>query len=264
MEYRERKPGGAMARFVKTFWMLVDGSPAGDEQRVVPDGRPELIFNLGSPFEGRKGEAWIRQPQSFIAGQITQPLLLRPTGPAHIVGVRFHPQGASEMLGMPLAEFTDATVTLDDFSPALHSTLQRLGEAKHENPLAVMAELLAEFCPVENDRRITSAVSEFESSAGMAEVSDVAERVGMSSRQLQRRFRDAVGISPKLFSRMQRFQRVFRAMEPGLTEKSPMDWVDVAVDCGYYDQAHLIRDFREFTGTTPVSVFSNTAGSLSG
>jgi len=250
MQYRELKPGGAMARFVKTFWMLEDSSPNGDEQRIVPDGRPELIFNLGAPFESCKDGAWTRQPQSFLAGQITRPLLLRSAGAAHILGVRFHPHGASDLLGMPLTEFTDQVVPLEDFSPDLHRTLQRLGELEKGDPLEAIAGLLAQLCQHEDDdRRMKSAVAQFESSAGLAEVREVASKVGMSPRQLQRCFRERVGISPKLFPRMQRFQRVFQAMEPG-----PAGWVEVAVDCGYYDQAHLIRDFREFAGKPPTAL----------
>src|SRR6185436_21146188 len=74
----------------------------------------------------------------------------------------------------------------------------------------------------------------------------VARWLGISTRQLERRFKDRVGISPKLFSRMQRFQRVFRAIGGGRP-----DWARVAVECGYHDQAHLIRDFRDFAGETP-------------
>ena len=78
----------------------------------------------------------------------------------------------------------------------------------------------------------------------------MANRLGLSSRQFERRFRNVVGIPPKLFSRMQRFQRVFQTME------DRANWVDAAVSCGYYDQAHLIRDFRQFSGTTPTALLA--------
>ena len=81
----------------------------------------------------------------------------------------------------------------------------------------------------------------------------------MSTRHLERRFLDRVGLTPKLFSRMRRFQSVFAAIEDG-----DANWAAAASACGYYDQAHLIRDFREFTGKTPMSVFSNTDAGLPG
>ena len=100
-------------------------------------------------------------------------------------------------------------------------------------------------------RNKIKAVAEFEQAGGLLGVRHLADRIGLSSRQFERRFRSAVGISPKLFCRMQRFQRVFPAME-----NTQSQWVDAAVNCGYYDQAHLIRDFREFSGTTPTALLT--------
>ena len=96
---------------------------------------------------------------------------------------------------------------------------------------------------------ISYAVKSIDRTNGLVSIENLAERVGWSTRQLQRRFKSAVGISPKLFSRMRRFQRVFCAMENVAT-----GWANAAVDSGYYDQAHLIRDFRDFTGQTPTAL----------
>jgi AraC-like DNA-binding protein len=259
MEYRELKPAGALNRYIQCFWMLEDPAPSAEAQRIVPDGRPELIFNLGQSFESEGAGGWQRQPQSFVAGQITRPLLIRARGPAKIVGIRFHPHGACRVLGVPLHELTDSVVTLDAISADLHRRMQRIGELSEAGDgqtadcLATLATLMAEMAQ-EGDgegQQISAAVAAFESTAGAAEVAEVADHVGLSPRQLQRRFREAVGISPKLFSRMQRFQRVFQAMEA-----QALDWVDTAIECGYYDQAHLIRDFREFSGKAPTALLA--------
>src|SRR5262249_45351761 len=98
---------------------------------------------------------------------------------------------------------------------------------------------------------ITKIVQHFEITGSRISVSATARHAGLSMRQFERRFREAVGISPKLFSRMQRFQHVFHALEGPHT-----DWVTEAIRCGYFDQAHLIRDFREFTGATPTALLS--------
>jgi transcriptional regulator GlxA family with amidase domain len=82
-------------------------------------------------------------------------------------------------------------------------------------------------------------------------VGALADRAGLSARQFERRFRQAVGIPPKLFSRMQRFQRVFPALA-----SAGGRWADAAMRCGYYDQAHLIRDFREFAGKPPAALLA--------
>ena len=255
MEYREIKPNAAASRFIKCYWLLEDDSPAagGDVQRIIPDGRTELIFNLGQPFASDQGGVWKIQPQSFIAGQITGPLLLRSEGPAKILGIRFHPHGAAQVLGMTVRELTDAAVALDDISPRLYQRFARLGDLSPSQGLAALDNIVNE-CTREHDEEdvvVSTAVEAFERVGGLMSIEDMADHVGLSQRQFQRRFLDAVGILPKLFCRMQRFQRVFRAME-----SSHVDWVNAAISCGYYDQAHLIRDFREFSGKTPTTLLA--------
>src|SRR5262249_39065483 len=95
-----------------------------------------------------------------------------------------------------------------------------------------------------------AAVSQILSSGGVIETSELAFRMGLSTRQLQRKFKTEVGIGPKLLARIQRFQRVFWALE------SSRNWVHVAFQCGYYDQAHLIRDFRDFSGAAPAALLA--------
>ena len=82
-------------------------------------------------------------------------------------------------------------------------------------------------------------------------IDELAGRLGLSGRQLELRFKERVGIGPKLLARMVRFQRIFQALEARASRR----WGRVAAECGYYDQAHLIRDFRQFTGQTPAAFF---------
>jgi transcriptional regulator GlxA family with amidase domain len=98
---------------------------------------------------------------------------------------------------------------------------------------------------------LSAVVNEVETS-GFLSVGEMADRAALSPRQFERRFRQAVGIPPKLFSRMQRFQRVFGALEGA-------GWADAAIECGYYDQAHLIRDFQEFAGKPPAALLAENS-----
>jgi hypothetical protein len=120
MHYREIRPEGPACEFVEGYWVLeCDASETGLVQRVVPDGTSELILNFAAPFESCQQRQWRRQPRLFLAGQITGPLLLRPTGRARMLGVRFTPHGAGRMLGMPMPETTGRIVDLDDLAPGL-------------------------------------------------------------------------------------------------------------------------------------------------
>jgi AraC-like DNA-binding protein len=252
MNYRQIRPSAAVGRYVEFYWILEDRVAASGVQRIVPDGRSGLILNFASPFESHSNGAWRRQPECFFIGQITGPLLLRPSGPAGMLGVQFRPHGAAQLLGMPIDELTDSAIALEDLSRRLFRELERLRE------LPSLLEAVAALDPILRalaDRSrvdhssVSHVVTEIERTDGLISVKRAADRIGWSTRQLQRRFKEAVGISPKLFGRMLRFQGVLRAIDDPAS-----DWVDAAIRCGYYDQAHLIRDCREFSGKTPTAL----------
>jgi AraC-like DNA-binding protein len=260
MRYQEIKPNAAAARFVRCYWMLEDDAPGSGIQRIVPDGRAELILNLGQPYESQQEGTWKPQPQCFFFGQITGPLVLRPGAlgaPARMIGIRFHPHTAGRLLQIPMCELTDAAVPLDEISGRLYRELQDLeGHCSDGSPLGRFAALDRIVGALgkrvsDDDHVLGAAVRELESAVGSMSVGALAEQAGLSARQFERRFRQAVGIPPKLFSRMQRFQRVFPALE-----SADGGWVDAAMRCGYYDQAHLIRDFREFAGKPPAALLA--------
>ena len=255
MHYREIKPNASAARFVKCYWLLEDDAPLSSVQRVVPDGRAQLILNLGDPYEAQTNRGWQLQPQFFFIGQITSPLLIRATGPFRMIGINFYPHTASQLLKIPMCELTDtAAISLDDFSGQRFHEFNRIEELR--SPLEWFPALdgiihsLAE-CGVNDNGLLSVAVRKLEQAGGLMSIATVADHVGLSSRQFERRFTRAVGITPKLFCRIQRFQRVFPVLE-----NEPSGWADAAVRCGYYDQAHLIRDFREFAGKPPIALLA--------
>jgi AraC-like DNA-binding protein len=243
MRYRQIEPRGAVAQFVRAYWTLDDDDPSG-VHRIVPDGRSELILNLGQPYEAQRDDQWNPQPECFLIGQITGPLVLRAAGPVRIIGVTFHPHTAGQLLNVPMSELTDTSVAVGDVvSGALSRELRDIEKVEALDGVLLRLANRADG----EDRLLSAAVKE----GGQMSVEDMAHRAGLSTRQFERRFRQAVGISPKLFSRMQRFQRVFSALE-----ESGAKWADAAVECGYYDQAHLIRDFQEFAGKPPAALLA--------
>ena len=232
MQYREFDPGEDASRLIACYWVL-EGAASG-VQRVVPDGRAELILNLAQPFEALTNGTWQRQPQCFLAGQLTGPLMLRGAGQASIIGVRFRPGGVGQLLGMPVQELTAQTISADDLGLRGLGGLATLAEVER----AILRHERGASDPmVDESARLLSVLPDVAAAAGA---------LGVSTRQLERRFKARVGMSPKHFARIARFQRVFRAVEEG-----GASWVDAAAECGYYDQAHLIRDFRDLAGEAP-------------
>ena len=245
MRYQEIKPSAAAGRFVRCYWMLEDPAPGSGGQRIVPDGRAELILNLGQPYESRADGAWNPQPRCFLFGQITGPLVVRSAGPVRMIGIRFHPHTAGQLLKIPMCELTDTAVSVDDISGRSFRELRQLGEPRSLlKRIAALDRIVLALGKRAggDDALLSAAVKELETAGGSigvgGSVGVVADHTGLSARQFERRFRQAVGISPKLFSRMQRFQRVFPALE-----SADIGWADTAVRCGYYDQARACRIF---------------------
>jgi AraC-like DNA-binding protein len=221
-------------------------------QRVVPDGHPELILNFKQPFEAAfEGDRWHLQPRCFLAGQIDGPLLLRPNGPAKMLGIRFHPHGAAGVFGAPMQELSGRFTALADLSPPLARDLARALESPDPVSSAETAILAAK---TKADVLVAEAVRRITLARGASDLGALARELGLSVRQLERRFEAQVGLPPKLFCRLQRFNQVFRVLQ-----QQPSNWADTAVACGYYDQAHLIRDCKNFSGNTPAVLLADDA-----
>jgi len=244
MQYREFRPSEANRSFVDCYWTLELAGGSGAVQRVVPDGRPELILNFANPFEAFQDGQWRRQPVAFLSGQINGPLLLRPGGPARIVGVRFLPHGAARLFGQAMHELADQFAPLDELAPALARDIESA------NGLAALDHALARRASSPRVDLLIGEAVRLMMEPGAMDIGDVACTLGVSCRQLERRFLSEVGLTPKRFCRIQRFQQVFQAIGHGA------DWVRAAVECGYYDQAHLIRDCKDFSGETPSALLS--------
>jgi AraC-like DNA-binding protein len=251
VSYRQIQPAFPVSAFVQSYWLLEDNSPPQSSiQRIVPDGCPELILNLGRPFEGQKEGCWSSQPQFFFAGQITRPMFIRSNGAAKVLGVRFHPFGARRILKVPAHETTDLVLPLEDVAPELQRELRRLNELDSiTQQLAFVQQVLRESSLANQDGQVEAAVNRMIASPIVADLGQVAAFANLGLRQFQRRFKKEVGMSPKLFCRIQRFQRVFQALN--VPQSS---WVDAAMHCGYYDQSHLIRDFKDFSAETPAEL----------
>ncbi|MGE0129577.1 MAG: DUF6597 domain-containing transcriptional factor [Blastocatellales bacterium] len=259
MRYREFQVAPPLSKNVECIWALEGGnwreSPA--PERILPDGCVELILNLGAPFrEHKESGRCDLQPSRFVVGQMTQPVLISPTGPVQLLGIRFAPGGAMPFFSIPPGELTNTIAPLEDIATTLDREITgRVYEARglSEKARIVEALLLKQMhAKEERGASLQEAISEIVRNGGQISIDQLASDLGISGRQLERRFLSEVGIGPKLLCRILRFQQVFRAVE-----REDKNWARIAADCGYYDQAHLIRDFRQFAGQTPSVLFDS-------
>ncbi len=256
MEYSERRPHPDLAGLVRTYWWLSgQADPTGAADPALPDGSPELIVNLGDAWEQITADgSRTTQPRAFLVGQIIKPMVVRPTGRIALVAVRFEAHGAA-LVTDGIAALTDRwapLTSLRETSPratslrALPSALATAVGAQAQASVLddALRALLVSAPPV--DSLVGEAVRTIRASHGAAEIDGLARTLGVSVRTLQRRFAVATGISPKLLARIVRFQRVFAAWR-----EEPASLSRVALESGYYDQSHLVRDFRDFAGAPP-------------
>jgi AraC-like DNA-binding protein len=251
LRYRELRPRSPLHRFVECFWFVSGDGRGAPIQTIVPDGCPELIVHSGEPFRRGHGEPAERQPRAFLVGALTEALRVQPTARISTMGIRFRPSGLSAFLRVPQDELTDRTTPVDALWGAAGRELEaRMHEATGEVQRALIAEvfLLARLAAGPGpDLRVEAAVGHLLAERGQTRLAALAATAGLSERQLERRFRSAVGLGPKALARQVRLQEVYRR----LGEDVPSDWVDIALDSGYFDQAHLLRDFRELAGSPP-------------
>jgi AraC-like DNA-binding protein len=235
------RPGPPLADFVDVIWMWKGYSPPHARERLMPTGQLELIIMLGeSDCDG-----------SGLAGAQSQYFEIDTSRPFSVLGVHFKSGGAFPFFGMPAGEFQDQSVSLDavwgrdagcvfDQILAARTAAQRFRIVER----ALLQRSRGRLC---RHPAVRFALNAFDAAPATHRVSDIVDAVGMTPRQFIETFRAEVGLAPKLYWRIRRFQQVLAAIE----RIQDPDWSDVALACGYFDQAHFNHDFREFSGMTP-------------
>lgn len=258
IQFFEKTPTPPLALYIESFWRL---EGAGKKEKIFPDGRMEMVFNLSDPFRRYHTDGSTEiQPPALLVGQMRDHTVIEPTGRIHLFGIRFQPGGAFPFLQFALDGVTDKIQNLDAVWGRLAEELTaRLAGAGNFDSQVLDAErILMRRLHTDGDNKIAYAVQQIISSGGNLILDRLVSEISLSARQIERKFQERVGIGPKLLARLVRFQKVFRLLGP---EPNPR-WVEIALHCGYYDQAHFIRDFKEFTGEIPSSylVNENTLG----
>jgi AraC-like DNA-binding protein len=191
--------------------------------------------------------------RTSVIGTMTRALIVTTTGAVSLLGVRFRPGGLSGFCALNAAELTDAQVDLTNFWGQLaQETWHRLGETSPAERIGLLQKVLGARTNGGNqtDPFIHHCVTRIEAARGGLRIRDLERSTGLSARQLERKFARHLGISPKSFARVVRFKAVAGAA--AAANPDPPDWVRLAGDFGFADQPHLVREFKAFSGLTPV------------
>ncbi len=210
----------------------------------------ELILNFGANFAEHSPDGTARkQPARFLVGQMTGPVLIAPTGRVELMGIRFHPGGTFPFFRLPMHELTDTWVELGALSTTLERELTKGVDelvSMAQKVAAVQERLISQIRGTNKGSLSLDLAARMVARGGLVSLDELVADSGISGRQLERRFLQEVGLGPKLLSRILRFQQVFQAVE-----RDDVGWAPIAIECGYYDQSHLIRDFQQFARQSP-------------
>jgi AraC-like DNA-binding protein len=255
--YREHAPRADLKAFIVCTWTLEihgNGGERPHRQHVLPDGCSDIV--------------WLGDTPPIVVGPMTRPTLSTVTDATTITGVRFRPEAAARVFGVPANELADRKVALDELwnrsRYVVSAASERLWEQRTpagrigvvESLIASRREVIAPPEPT-----MLHAISQLMTGAGADQPVDIrglARHIGISERQLRRRFLTAAGYSPKMFQRIVRFQKLL-----ALAKRHPAARLgDAAHAAGYADQAHMTREVGEFAGVTPSALLGKVDSAL--
>lgn len=254
MSYYELQPISPLKHFVECVWVIDEPSglaPVGPVH-LLPDGRIECVFNLGDQIRiDHASQAQLSMPCSVLIGPMTKPISMQTQGIVSLVGIRFRAGGAFPFFRIPMKEICNRVIPLSQLGDlAAHSITEPLA-AQPDGPSRcrwliqwLTAHLGADHDFV-SDANIAAQI--IFHTQGTLPVEIVARRLRVSRRHLERQFQERIGQSPKSFAQVVRFSHLFDLVSQG----GAIHWGQAAAHCGYYDQAHLIQNFRRFAGITP-------------
>ena len=244
---RIHAPSAPLAPFVREF-MIVDVDEETTRLRL-----PEPGLVLGVRYRGWAGlvagERVTRLPEVSLAAMSATARQMRTSAGGGVVLARFHPGGAAQFFAQPLHELFGTTVALDELLPAgevdrIHARVSQAASDR-ERVAALQAFLLARLRPAPPDPLVMAAVRALQDARGGLPIRALARRLGTSQDPLEKRFRRAVGATPKQLATLLRLRHAIDRYRPDL----PL--ARLAADAGYFDQSHFNREFRAVTGAAP-------------
>ena len=256
MRYLELIPPPPLSEFVRTLWYCADYRPAHKRERLLPNGTMSIVICLAHerfpywPAGQSEGPAeW--KPAAVVAGAYSGYSVIDTSTMDELVGVQFHAGGAKSFLGAPADEFTNDDTPLEAVWGSQAGELRErlLAAASPEDKLRALESGLQRRLrqAVAARAEVSFALQAFQAAPNVVSVAEVTRKTGLSRRRFAQVFREEVGVTPKLYCRIRRFQQAIRQIGMG----TEVRWADVALDGGYFDQAHFVNEFRSFSGINP-------------
>lgn len=248
-------PQPPLSRFVENLW-LVEGHTADyTREKILPDGAIELIIDLDSEpkaiFDGEASASFRTVKKAWISGERTRYIVIGAARNQSMVGIRFRPGGAYPFFKFPISELSESVTELDLIWGSLVDEIrdELLEVATPEQRLPRLESFLLRQAKrsLESNRSVSFAIHQLQHSPQFLAIRDLANTIGITQKHLISQFEKVVGLRPKSFARVCKFQKVVNLLE----QQQALEWAAIASECGYYDQAHFIHEFQAFSGLNP-------------
>lgn len=254
MDYRTYEPHTDLKSLVSCYWTLeVPTQNEPQKQRIVPDGCIEMAFILGDDIKRYTSEnEFILQPRAMVLGQTIDPFYIEPTGFVKTLAIRFYPYGFANFVSEPIKNLVNKETPIKQLFGVETATdlEQKIIKAKNtEHRINIIEKFLLDRL---NDEKtintiVKNTVDSLFSTKGSASITSIFKDESSKRRQLERNFRKQIGLSPKQLGKLIRLQTALKML---LNQQSE-NLTDIAYNSEYFDQAHFIKDFKEFTGINP-------------
>ena len=264
MNYQTYQPHPDLESIISCYWTLeVPADKDVQRQRIVPDGTIEMAFILGDDIKRYTSEEeFIIQPRSMVLGQIIEPFYIEPTGTVNTFAIRFYPYGFANFVSVPIKDLAKTETPIEvlfgeEAAKKLEQDIiQATGtEQRIEIIESFLQNKLNEQVMVSNivTNIVRETIDTLLATKGNASITDILKGDLSKRRQLERMFVKQVGVSPKQLGKLIRLQSALKM----LLNQEDESLTNIAYSSEYYDQAHFIKDFKEFTGVSPKEFLGN-------
>jgi len=253
------EPSKVLSKFIKNYFIVETDNPIDflPNERVYPCGYATMVFHYGSPsiFQKKDSSKYI-EPNLVICGQQSSYYDLSLSGKTGMILILFRPHGVKAFFNFPITELLDENLSIQDLdkNEAIELEDKLLNSSNNRQRITHIENFLSKRLIYNSEfERVEHAIKIIENSKGQIKAQDIAHGICLGIKQFERIFSKHVGINPKKYTSIVRFQNVIQMKR----EQKNSSITQLALDNGYYDQSHFIHDFKSLTGFTPKAFFKN-------
>ncbi|HEX9510012.1 MAG TPA: AraC family transcriptional regulator [Puia sp.] len=254
--YRQYQPGVRLSDLIECYWVYRSSGVVSREERLIPGGRVEMIFPLGTSYR------WLIHPEApegdlisrvHFMGQRDRIYFGRPSGHTDMLGVRFKPGGLAAFTSVPVSGLLNRMIPAEEIlGTGIKEWEERLSEGMDDRARIFLLEKL--LSGIIRDQRagpgmLTAALAIIRDHPDEVSIQAICQQTGWYYKKLERAFKGAIGYTPKQYCRIIRFNKAIRQ----ISRDKSSSLTKVGYACGYYDQSHFIRDFYRYAGMAPGS-----------